>query len=391
MKRLLPLAILIMAAMIAGCAAPADERELGPNEVAWKPGTTEILTKGKVSTKEWMINPYLSVPAGQVAVGQKGEVKGAGEYRDIPDVGWSREAAFQTDGTFVGVVRTTKDPSYQILAEPGYYPYRQVDVRVFPIGLLQIRTQTTDAYPSGQTGVEVCLSEKTNYICDGSITTSLKGDDPEISGAFDFDLLVSYDLTQENAQKLWQMGDAKDYLKKVLLNKVRGMRSIGADFTPDEFVHKAEVADTLVDRLTAIFTDAVKGEPVKIVEVRIRWRELTQTAMQLAAAEQAKALQDIQNDKARIEQQKQLDLARIEAQKAVDRANEEAIAARNEFLRAQAKLNSEAGLKYIPCVEQLRDLNLTAEQMTVALIGCMDPTTVETMGQQLTPVWPQQR
>jgi hypothetical protein len=408
--------------VLIGCG-----QQVKPGEVAWKvekSGEIKTETSGKHDTLVYTFSPHMVVGTDDVAIGPGGELKGPGIYPTIPYPApteggarglattpqWKVVPAYCNDGAHVGVYQKRgekeEDTKYPMLRAPGCHPYPKDHVREVPIGMLQLRSQTPDKLPGeALTGLQICREDPQNYACEASVSgLILNSPDLQVKGILDIDITFWFNTGDDMGKQLWEMGDPKAYTLKLLMNSVRGNRSMVSSVTPDDYVRSDAVEEQIVEMLESTLQARIVGQPVREVKVLVRKRAVTETEMQAQAATHALELQKIEDSQTSLEKQEALDLlvisstvtvelAQIAADKAIADARNTAETDLRQYSRDQGQQDHTAGVWYLTCIDliyTMRKFNQegvqiagpTNEQMNTAILGCMPPETVAAMQQQ---------
>ena len=399
-------ALLLLLFLLSACAT----QEVTVGLVAWKfDSNGEVLVKPagqRVDGDEYRISRILELAPNQVAIGKDNVILGpGGSYPDqpnpTPEQGlvspWQIKEAFCTDGTVAGIIgkqaeSSANEMTYEVMTQPRCYPYPKDMVRQFVVGPVQIRTQTTETYSSGQTGLEVCNADPANNVCDGSITgIILSSNDPNIKGIIDFDFIGYWDLT--NPGGLWQVGDPKEFLIKMVVNQVRGMRgSLANEHTPSEFANSQDVEVQITSVTLTKINEGLDGTPFSLAEVRIRGRSYNETEIQIGEAEHQANMQALANEQLEIEAELLRDqteitaattlrLQQIEADSQIAEAEENSQVDHLSWLREQWQLDQEAGMQYLTCVRGIYELNPSDKEVSSLILGCMPEASIRAMNQ----------
>jgi len=426
--------VIVLLLILVACG-PTETVEIQPGQVAWKvtgDNATETVTSGAVSLLDYTISDSLGLPAGKIATDSDGTVYGpGGRYPDVPNP--TAEQGVGTlaitnafcidDSSHIGIIGTQSktangevspnEMDAQVLRVPGCYPYPEGYVKRYPTGIVTMRTQTTNKYESGVTGLEVCQSDPAGYICDGSVTKLvLDTDDPDVMGTIDVDITGRW-LFNSPERLLEDAGNPEAYLKTMVINEIRSMRGVlASEYAPADFKYSAEAEQAMISvMLERVTTSLAEDGLFEVDKIQIRGRDFNVTAMQAAEAAHQANLQEWENQNAittaelaaaaasldaetanqlaEITAAEELELAKIASELTISTARQEAEAAQLEWEREQFVL-SQTGFEYLSCVRSLYSLQDSAEsgqktsgpssdEMQTLIIGCMPDANVRAL------------
>ncbi len=266
----------------------------------------EYLPVGEYMTipaDEVRVVDYAVVGQGQLGIRNETEYLPQGEYPLIPaeDV-WLVGAANVLPG-YKGIYGNEEKNIYLML-DPGYHPYPDFLVSMWPQGSVRFRTLYAGAWDSFVAGGRIHETAPCDsLICERAITKSdLK--DTDVNAIIDVDVIFHFDLSEKFAKRLYELKDPIHAAQVLLVSEVRGSRSVSSILTPEE-IKSPEGQAIYEEAMETNVNASIAGTPIALEKILAR-------GIIRGSAEYEASLESSQME--RDELQNQLDNAELAAQ-----------------------------------------------------------------------------